>query len=303
MSLLPRVRVSIEGVMPERALLRLKRAGICLYNIKKPQKNRIVFSIKKKDSEKVFAIYPNVCYNRNGYSPYTARRIGALGFARVSERLGKRLGLLLGGLLFCAATLFADSLVLGVDFVGSSVYAREAYAALEEQGIKPFSRYASGKEDLVCAKLLALERVEFCSVKKSGLRVQVEIRLADFEKPVLRSGDMLARHTGKLLSVTALRGTPLKKLGDSVTAGEALVGGYVQAASGERVAVQPIARASIACTYETELAAGDEEEAFAESYLALDLREGDRITARFVERRENAYFVRIEYIAIEAFNL
>ena len=47
-------RFLIEGVMPERALLRLKRAGISVFNVKKPQKNQILFSISKKDSEKVF---------------------------------------------------------------------------------------------------------------------------------------------------------------------------------------------------------------------------------------------------------
>ena len=53
MNFLPRVRIAIDGIMPGRALLRFKRAGICLYNIQKPQKNRILFSVKKKDCEKV----------------------------------------------------------------------------------------------------------------------------------------------------------------------------------------------------------------------------------------------------------
>ena len=42
-------RVAIHGIMPERALLRLKRAGIAVYKLQKPQKNRVEFCVNKKD--------------------------------------------------------------------------------------------------------------------------------------------------------------------------------------------------------------------------------------------------------------
>ena len=58
-----RERMIIEGLMPERALLRLRRAQIPIYNLKKIKKNQILFTVKRKDVEKVFAIYPNLCYN------------------------------------------------------------------------------------------------------------------------------------------------------------------------------------------------------------------------------------------------
>lgn len=303
MNILPRVRIAIDGIMPERALLRLKRAGICLYNIQKPQKNRILFTVKKKDCEKVFAIYPSVCYNNNGYTPYTAKKIGAFGLAKVSERLKNRVGLLLGILLFCTATLYADAFVFGVEFIGSEIYAREVYTALKEQGITPFARYPKGKEDLVCAKLLSLDRVEFCSVKKQGLRVQVEMRLTEFSKPIKQSGDMQAKHTGKLVSITALKGTPLKSVGEQVTIGEPLVGAYLQTDSGKREKVLAIARASIACVYETEVVATDSDEAFAIAYLSAEITETDSAVTKQVEQRANGYFVRIEYIANESFNI
>ena len=78
MSLLKQ-RVLIEGLMPERALLRLRRANIDVYDLKKLQKNQILFTVKKKDIEKVFAIYPDVCYNVSVYTPYKAKRMGAEG--------------------------------------------------------------------------------------------------------------------------------------------------------------------------------------------------------------------------------
>lgn len=298
-----RERLFIEGVMPERALCKLKRAGIAVYNAKKTQKNRILLSVKKKDIEKVFAIYPKVCYNINGYSPYTVGRIGAEGMGKPLAFIKKRLWFLAGSFLFCACTLFADSFVFGVEIVGSSVYKREVYEQLEAHGIKPFKRYDGSETDSVCSKLLSLDSVEFCSVKKSGLFVRVEMRLDDTPIRKFTDGDMVAAHTGEVVAITALRGTPLKKKGDKVQAGETLVGGWFSPAEGEQVCVEPIARASIACVYEAEIEAESAESAFASAYLALSLSDCDTVTAKTVEERNGVFFLRIEYTAIEKINL
>ncbi len=295
-------RVLIEGIMPERALLRLKRAGIGVYNVKKTQKNQILFHVKKKDSEKVFAIFPNVCYNNNGYTPYTARKMGAVGIGKTLQKLKNRTGVVIGALLFCALTLYADNFIFGVDFVGTDVYAREAIAALEENGIKPFSVYRAGNEDLVCAKILSQKDVEFCSVKKSGLVAVVEVRLSPFSERTLVAGDMRSARTGTVLSVTALRGTPLKGKGDSVQAGEPLVGGYFLTGNGEGKRVEVIARASIACVYEATIQTQSEEEAFATAYLELALLERDVITSKTVIQTDEGYSVKIEYTAIQTMN-
>ena len=98
-------RLQIEGIMPERALLRLKRAGIGIYNAKKVEKNKILLSVKRKDTEKVFAIYPNVCYNIGAYSPYTVTKMGAVGIGKLLETAKKRMGLLLGIPLYCGILL------------------------------------------------------------------------------------------------------------------------------------------------------------------------------------------------------
>ena len=113
---------------------------------------------------------------------------------------------------------------------------------------------------------------------------------------------MVAKHTGKILSITSLRGTPLKKKGDEVRIGETLVGGWFSVGEGEQVRVEPIARASIACVYEAVIEAENEEIAFAGAYLALDLSELDEITKREIWQTDGGYSVRIEYTAIEKIN-
>ncbi len=296
-------RLEIYGMMPERALLRLKRAGIALYEIKKIDKHTLRLAVRVKDAERVFAIYPKAGGAESVYTAYSIRSLGRTGVGRCLDFCKNRVGILLGALLFCGTLAYADGLVLGVEFSESAVYQREAYALLEEYGITPFSRYQVGNEDLICSKLLSLDGVEFCSVKKSGLRVVVEIRLGDAPRAPYQTGDMQATRTGVVLSITALKGTPQKKAGDSVQAGETLVGGWMENGEGERTETAVIARASIACTYERVVEANSEKEAFAVAYLDGRLEDGAEITDVFVEKRENGYAVRIAYTAIESMNL
>lgn len=302
----PRDKILIEGLMPERALLRLRRVGIGVYNAKKIEKNQILFSVNKKDTEKVFAIYPNVCYNISVYSPYVARKVGSEGLARVSDWVKRRVGFLLGCLLVLICLLTADRFVFAIEFVGSDVYAREAYIALEAGGIKPFSIYNREKEDWICSQLLSLNGVEYCSIKKMGFRAQVEIRLSPFGTDVFEQGGLRSKHTGTVLSITALRGTPLKKIGDAVTAGEMLVGDWFLLEGGGQVCVEVIARAKLGCVFEADIQAETAEAAFAEAYLLLDLSDRDEITGKTVKHfseTDNLFHVKIEYTTIESINL
>ncbi|MBQ9714539.1 MAG: sporulation protein YqfD [Clostridia bacterium] len=296
----------VDGIMPERALLRLRRAGIAVYGVKKISPKRIRLSVEKKDIEKVFAIYPNVCYNSNVYTPYTVEKAPTKGLARAWERIRTRIGLCLGCLLFFAVTLFADGFVFGVDFVGTDVYARETYAALEEAGIRLFAPYRAGKEDLVCAKLLALDGVEFCSVQKKGMRLQVEIRVAPFFAGDVKKGSMRAEHTGEILSITALRGTALKKKGEFVNAGELLVGDWFTAEDGEQVRVQAIARVRMSCVWEEKIEATTEEEAFAKAYLSLCGANGEKApTLRGREialQADGTFLVNVRYEIVQSMN-
>ena len=296
-------RLEIEGIMPERALLRLRRAGIGVYNAKKVKKNKILLSVKKKDTEKVFAIYPNVCYNSNVYSPYTVKKCGSVGVGKTLTFLQRRVGVILGVLLFCILTLFANNFVFSVEFTGSEIYAREAYAVLEAGGIRPFARYSSEKEDWICSQLLALDGVEFCSVKKAGLRVRVEMRLSDFTTEQTQRGVMTAKHTGKIVAMTVLRGTALKQIGDDVRAGETLAGNWFTTEGGGQVRVETIARVRIACMYETGLSAASAEEAFAAAYLSLHLAEDGAVTEKTVEETgEGTFHVKISYTVTERMN-
>ncbi len=299
-----RVQIAIEGIMPERALLKLKRAQIPLYDVKKTQKNRILFSTRKKDSEKVFAIFPNVCYNRSDTSPYIAQKVGEKGIGKLVKTLKNRMGLVLGGLLFCVLTLQADAFVFGIEWVGSTVYMREAQIALMQNGIRLFRPYAKGNEDLVCAELLQCDGVSFCSVQKDGLRVRVEMQLSPFTNVTWAQGDMFIAYTGTLKALTVLKGTPLKKVGDEVKSGEKLVGAWITGEGEQTKSTHVVARAAVACTYEEEVQAEDGESAFAQAYLALGLTDTDTIQTVEITpmEQENAFHVKIQFTVVRTMN-
>ncbi len=296
-------RILLQGLMPERALLRLRRAGVAVYRAKKIAENQIVFCVTRKDSEKVFAIYPDVCYNGSGYAPYAVRRMGAVGFGKCLAAARKRAGLLFGGLLALAILLISDGYVFALEFRGTSVYAREVRAALRENGVRLFAPYRTGKEDAVAAQLLRIADVEYASVRKEGYRLVVELRTSPFAKPRRQTGDMTARRDGKVLSAVVLRGAAKKQVGDDVRAGETLVAAELSSQDGRTVATEVVARVRLGCSFVGEIEAADEEEAFAAAYLALGLAEAEKIERRTVSPvGENAYRVEIEYTVLERMN-
>ncbi|MBQ7323451.1 MAG: sporulation protein YqfD [Clostridia bacterium] len=291
----------LEGQMPERALLRLRRAHISLFCIKKIEKNQILFRVNRKDSEKVFAIFRSVCYNSGVCSAYTIKSHSVVGVGKYVEQLKRRVGLLLGGLLCIFLWGVSQPLLFSIEFVGTDIYAREGVIALEEAGIRPFAPYQSGKEDWVIAQLLAIPDVEYVSLQKVGHRLVVETRLSPFPKREIATGKMYAKHSGKLVAMTVLRGTPLVNVGEEMQAGDCLVDDAFQTEEGGHVRVEIIARVRIACTHEGIYPVETAEEAFAHAYLQLE--DVERIIAKDIEKTAGGYRVKIAYEVIETMNL
>ncbi len=288
-------KLTIEGMMPERALLRLKRAKITLYSIRKLDKTHLSLRVKQKDLGRVLAVFPST-----EFAPYKVSDCGSVGLLGRIEKLFSRVGLLLGILLFMAITLYADRFVFKVEYVGTDVYARETRIFLERAGIKPFFPYASGKEDWVCSQILALDGVEYCSIKKSGSRLIVETRLSPFASEYAQTGKMQANYTGELLALTVLRGTPLVKVGDRVELGQAIVDDCFSLEDGGQVRVEIIARARFSCVWECDVNAKTAEEAFAIAYLEIGTNV--EITEKKIEESSGAFHVRLVYTATQSMN-
>ena len=236
------------------------------------------------------------------YSTYTGKKLRAIGALKYVEWSKRRVGLLLGGLLCVCMVLVSEQFVFSIELTGTQAYAREVKMALEEAGIRPFFPYQTGKEDLICANLLAIEDVEYCSVRKIGHRVIVELRTSPFSQMQKNDNVMQAKHSGTLAAMTVLRGTPFKKIGESVVEGEPLVGNWLQMEAGGQVRVEIIARVRIACVWEGTIEAESEEEAFAKTFLLLGLADGHKMTDKEIVEHDGLYRVKIAYEAIETLN-
>ncbi len=175
-------RILLEGMMPYRALNRLRREGISLEKVKKRKKNQIVFTVDAKDVEKIFAIYPNVCYNNGKYTPYTARILPSLGWKKVWLTVQKRLGLLVGGVLFLALTLLSDGLILRIEVQGEPAYTASVTEILQKNGVERYRRYPKKQADLLTAEILRLEGVSFCSIRKVGSTLIIEVHTSPFSE-------------------------------------------------------------------------------------------------------------------------
>ena len=90
----------------------------------------------------------------------------------------------------------------------------------------------------------------------------------------------------------------MKGVGETVEAGEALVGAYFLSESGERTPATAIARIAISCTYDEMVEAATEEEAFAAAYLSID----GEIAEKSCEAAEGGFRVRIIYVVTETIN-
>lgn len=293
----------LEGPFPERALIRLKRERIPLFYVKKVKKNQILFSIKRKHTEKVFAIYQNLWYNKGDANAYTLQKAGGnVGF-RLLETLKKRVGLPIGAVVFALLCLFLQNFIFQIKIVGETSYQREILQALEQGGLSVYNLYSDENNDKICAEIFKLDGVSFCSIQKQGVTLRVEVQTDPFTKPTLRQGDMLSNHDGTVLSVCAMRGTAQVKKGDEVKRGQTLVGGYFCKQSGEQVSVEVIATAKLLCDYQVRIQAETEEEAFAIAYLQLENAQTIQIENKEITPCENGFIVNLQYTVFQAFNL
>ncbi len=163
------------------------------------------------------------------FANYTVTKVGEYGVMRPIAYLTKRIGLLVGAIIFVASSYLTAPVVLAVDYVGTGAqHYLVAQTVLEENGVKPFS-YC----DLSVSKLAdrILERTDlfsFVSVKKVGARIKVNLVKAQTgcEIASKTAENLCSTVNGVIERIKVYRGTAEVSVGDSVTQGQLLVGGY-----------------------------------------------------------------------------
>lgn len=263
----------IEGLSAYRAVDKLAREGIAVLSAEKVQKNAIRIQLYAKDAKKGFAILKHSCYN--------VKKITPVGLSRWLARCVRSAGLLLGALGFALFVLGMQSRVLDIRVVGSGAYYEsEVMRILSEKGVKRLG--AAPKQSAIESEILSLPRVNFCSLSSRGGVLYVTVEVSDEYAPLSKE-PLLAPATGTVEELTAVRGTPLVKAGDSVRKGDICVKGVMLVGEEERPAAV-IAYIKVSFPFSAEYACESEEKARAQA--ALDYGEGAEFT---VTKTETGY--------------
>ena len=309
--------ILVRGREPEKALQRLKNAGIDLFDIKKVQKDAVTFCVSGKQARKVFAFYPKTWYNKAERGGYEFSSLKKKGIGEAIGRTEKRIGLIAGAAAFLLMTAFCDKLVFDVRYSGDPAACALAESVVKTYGVKTWARFDEKRSDEIAAKILSLDGVSYASVTKRGTVVYVEARRSSFSSDSAVRGDMKAKHMGTVKSVTALRGTKACAEGQRVTEGDVLVTATTFTGDGEGKKTIPAtvsARVEIACVYEAAVCAENAAEAIEIVKFSLSFDEArlyafsdgvrdivfDSCLAD--DRGDGTFFVKAEYSVTETVN-
>ena len=214
----------ITGLNLDNLVNILINKGIILRDLLKKDRKTLIVSISLKDTEKFFAITRELCYN--------IKRVGERGKYRFALKLKRNVGIVVGALIFLVVSVLSDDLVFSVDYYGSgSVYDREVNAVLENENVRPFARFSGIDLPALSDKILAAtDNLSFAECVKSGNRLKVNLVLSESPVKTLvgNKDTLISDIDGDIEYIKVYRGTALKKVGDSVKAGERLVSGYAE---------------------------------------------------------------------------
>ncbi len=248
--------LEIESLNAWRALEKLSRAQIAVLSARRTENNRLFVQVRHKDVKKAFAIFRGSCYN--------IKKVRPRGFSRVLARFLKSAGMLAGALVFALSVVFAETRILRIQVTGSGAYyADEVTGILARNGVKRFGGLPADSSP-VTAEILSLPRVSFCSVEKRGGVLTVTVEVTD-ENAVLESEPLISPVGGTVEELVVIRGTAVKEIGATVSAGDVLVNNE-SAVEGKTYRVIVIARARIAYPFSGEYG-GTEENAKAQAEI------------------------------------
>lgn len=223
----------------ETLLKRAKKANIALFSVRK-RGARIQFSVDDDNAKKVFAIFDKACYNI--VIVRKSQKSAVLQFIK------RRVGVLVGVLIFACARVVADFSVLRIDVVGTGAYLKEQVKyILASNQIKLFGWEKDFNYAVARSQIMALPQVTFCDVEKRGPTLIVNVQTDEEHSVITKRGDLLSDRDGTVVKIVAACGTPLKQAGDYVGKGESLIGAYYLNAEGEKISCLVVGYAVVEC--------------------------------------------------------
>ena len=272
----------------ENALRKLKRAQVAVYGCKK-EGAEFIFTVKDKDTQKVFAIFDKPCYNIKVLKKSVKNRFLSL--------VAVRAGLIAGAVMFLAVALWANALVLKIEVSGSGSYLEpEVRRIVYAEGAKEYKPFSSFNASVATGKILALPQVTFCNIEKRGSVLIIDVQVDEEHYDTVNSKPLLSDCDGIVRNVVAVCGTPAVNAGDGVKKGDPLIYAYTVAGE-EQVDCIAVGYAEVECRGKAEyFAQTDGEESLKEAYASLLLEDGNIIEkSHAVKPTEGGFIFQIEF--------
>lgn len=277
----------VTGANTDLFINRIAKRNITLYNVKKKSKNQVVFTVSYAESDKIFALNKDLCYN--------IKKIRDKGVAYPLLFLMRNVGVAIGVALFVAICILADNIVYSIEFCGSgAIYESRVRAYLDVLGVTRFSRFSDIDLDALGEKIIQSgETFSFATCKKRGNRLIVELVLAESKPDTLNGNvyELKADVDGIVEDIKVYRGTALVNVGDVVSAGDVLVDGFAVVKE-QKVTINVIAYVTVRSVFAFEyVSEKDGEEDVAVIMARLSLGEDDVVCEEVEKTAPDGGFV------------
>ncbi len=212
------VCLKISGLQVERVLNRLTSQGVLLWKVVKCEGYFIAcLSVEHfKDMRKIL----------KGRSRCRVRVLQKIGLPFFVAGMGKRVGVLLGFIIFFSLLYTGSSFIWTVEMQGvGKLELKPVHEYLEQEGISKGAIVNNLDANEIEKKLMA-EFPSLVWVHVEIIGTLLRITVWDRDDPVQHTGiHLLARRSGVIEEVIVMRGEPLVKAGDTVRKGEILIKG------------------------------------------------------------------------------
>lgn len=281
----------------ETVLKKLSKANIAVFNVKK-RANTCIFQVQDEYIKKVFAIFKHPCYN------ICIRR---------KSRFGKwltfainRCGVLVGIALFLASVLFSQSYVLKINYIGNGSYLKtQASTILQQNGVSLGKLYSSKNLSIITAEILSLPNVCFCSVRKDGGVLTVDIRTAQQSENMLSFTPLYSDCDGILQDVVVICGTQTANCGEKISKDDAIISPFSVDENGNVTKSLVVGYATIVRSATISLPFEDENEQNLSSALSSTLLYSDSVLEKTyqVKRTENGVIFDVTFTYLHTISI
>lgn len=234
------VTVKLSGVNLNRIYKECLANNIKLYNIDRQDYKNILFDVSKKDLAQIKQIA-----KKQNYQLFVIKQYA---LAKLFSFVVSRIGILIGVAIFLFTSVFSSFFVWNVKIYGNTnVTNSQILDCLKQNGINVGSFFAGKDLQKIEENLIEnLDQVSLCSIIKKGTSIVVNIKeKLDTEQLIsTSSADIIATQNMTIKSLQVVQGTALKKVGDTVKAGETIVAGYFVDSNGNKISCRANAKIS-----------------------------------------------------------